>query len=237
MLCLLCSCSAHLYSTLNYNISETQVVLDKANFDVVGNIDGCARATYFLGIGGMSQKSLKGNAVADMYKKANLTGSQAIINTTFKKRVSNVLLVYSQIEYTASGIIIEFYDGERPIQASKASTNQIGERPIQASKTLTNQISDTMIISQKETNGTWYDGIEYCKTLGEGWTLPNKDHIDYICDNFDLKFSNCWTNIEVNEKKAKAYYRGYTIPSMNTLKSTNNIGIIAVKVVHNEAIE
>lgn len=222
MLCLLCSCSAHLYSTLNYNISETQVVLDKANFDVVGNIEGCARATYFLGIGGMSQESLKGNAVADMYKKANLTGSQAIINTTFKQRVSNVLLVYSQIEYTASGIIIEFYDGERPIQASKASTNQI---------------SDTIIISQKETNGTWYDAIEYCKTLGEGWKLPNIDQMDYICNNSDIEFNGCWTNLEVNDKKAKVYYKGCYNPYMDTLKSSKNIGIIAVKVVHNEAAE
>ena len=110
-LCLLCSCSAHLYNTSNYNVSETQVVLDKANFKVIGTVTGSAQASYLFGIGGLSQKSLKGNAIADMYKNANLTGSQAIINVTLKHRASNIL-VYSQIEYTASGTIIEFIDEE-----------------------------------------------------------------------------------------------------------------------------
>ena len=89
------------------------MVLDKANFTVIGTVSGSAKASYILGIGGLSQKSLKGNAVTEMYENANLTGSQAIINVVFKQRVSNVL-IYSEIEYTASGTIIEFFDGARP---------------------------------------------------------------------------------------------------------------------------
>ena len=108
-LCLLCSCSAHLYNTSNHNISETTVVLDKANFEIIGVAEGSAQANYLFGIGGLSQKSLKGNAVADMYKNANLTGSQAIINVTFKQRVTGVI-IWEQIEYTATGTIIEFID-------------------------------------------------------------------------------------------------------------------------------
>lgn len=111
-LCLLCGCSAHLYNASNYNISETQVVLDDANFKVVGSAEGSVTASYVFGIGGLSQKALKGNAIAEMYKNANLTGSQAIINVTFKERVSSYVLVYSQIEYTATGTIIEFVDAE-----------------------------------------------------------------------------------------------------------------------------
>ena len=86
--------------------------MDKANFTVIGTANGSAKASYVFGIGGLSRKSLKGNAIADMYKNANLTGSQAIINVTFKQRASKIL-VYSKIEYTASGTIIEFIDGEK----------------------------------------------------------------------------------------------------------------------------
>jgi hypothetical protein len=80
-------------------------------------------------------------------------------------------------------------------------------------------------------NGTWYDAVEYCKQLGEGWELPNREQVEYIIDNFDIKFSSCWTNVDVNEKKAKAYYRGYSFPIISEIKSENNISIIAVKAV------
>lgn len=243
-LCLLCSCSAHLYNTSNHNISETQVVLDKANFTVIGTVSGSASASYILGIGGLSQKSLKGNAVAKMYENANLTGSQAIINVTFKQRVSSIL-IYSEIEYTASGTIVEFFDGERPIVPSKTVAVQkedleedaidTAEEPIQEKYIVSKQ--EKYIVSKRDNNGTWYEAIEYCKTLGEGWILPNKEQIDYICENYDIKFSNCWTATEVNDYKAKAYYRGNTFPNMTVPKSTKNIGIIAIKVVDNDVIE
>ena len=235
-LCLLCSCSAHLYNTNNHNISETQVVLDKANFTVIGTVSGSASAGYLIGIGGLSKKSLKGNAVAKMYENANLTGSQAIINVTFKQRVSSIL-IYSEIEYTASGTIVEFFDGERPIVPSKTVAVQKEDLEEDAIDTEEETILEKFIISKRDNNGTWYDAIEYCKTLGEGWILPNKEQIDYICENSNIKFSNCWTATEVNDYKAKAYYRGYARPNMTMLKSTKNIGIIAIKVVDNDVIE
>lgn len=246
-LCLLCSCSAHLYKTSNHNISETQVVLDKANFTVIGTVSGSASASYILGIGGLSQESLKGNAVTKMYENANLTGSQAIINVTFKQRVSNIL-IYSEVEYTASGSIVEFFDGERPIVCSQTTANLANNKKenteinteyhnIDKESVKNVNVQKRYIVSKSETYGTWYDAIEYCKTLGEGWILPNKEQIDYICENYDIKFSNCWTATEVNDKKAKAYYRGYTLPNQTMPKSTNNIGIIAIKDVDNDDIE
>jgi len=98
-----------MYNVSNHNVAETQVVLDQANFKVVGQAQGTAKASYIFGIGGLSKKSLKGNAVADMYKNANLTGSQAIINVNFKQRAS-VILIAGQVEYTATGTIIEFVE-------------------------------------------------------------------------------------------------------------------------------
>lgn len=105
---LLSSCSAHFYDVKDYNISQTQVVLDEANFEVVGVAEGSASVTRVFGIGGLSYKSLQGNAVADMYKSANLKGSQAIINVSFKVRKSGFMPIYSNTEYTATGIIVEF---------------------------------------------------------------------------------------------------------------------------------
>lgn len=232
-LCLLCSCSAHLYNTSNHNISETQVVLDKANFTVIGKVSGSASASYVLGIGGLSQKSLKGNAVAAMYENANLTGSQAIINVTFKQRVS-CILICSEIEYTASGTIVEFFDGKRPIVPSKTVCVQEDD----VEEYIVNDVIEKeeepmqkeLIVSKSDNNGTWYDAVEYCKQLGEGWELPNREQVEYIIDNFDIIFSGCWTNTEINDKKAKAYYRGYSYPIISD-KSKNNISIIAVKAV------
>lgn len=235
-LSLLCSCSAHLYNTNNHNISETQVVLDKANFTVIGTVSGSASASYIIGIGGLSQKSLKGNALAKMYENANLTGSQAIINVTFKQRISSIL-IYSKIEYTASGTIVEFFDGERPIVPSKTVAVQKEDLEEDAIDTAEETIQEEFIISRRDNNGTWYDAIEYCKTLGEGWILPSKEQIDYICQNYNIKISNCWTATEVNDKKAKAYYRGYTFPNMTMPKSTDNIVIIAIKAKNAEVIE
>ena len=109
-LCLfLCGCSAHMYNASNHNVTETQIVLDKANFKVVGPVQGTAKATYIFGIGGLSKKSLKGNAIADMYKNANLTDSQAVINVNCKQRAS-IILFAGKVEYTATGTIIEFIE-------------------------------------------------------------------------------------------------------------------------------
>ena len=110
-LVLMCSCSAKMYNTDNHNVTQTQVMLNKANFKIVGTVTGSDRATYVFGIGGLSRKALQGNAVADMYKNANLTGSQAIINVNLRQSVSAILCI-GTIEYVASGTVVEFCDVE-----------------------------------------------------------------------------------------------------------------------------
>ena len=126
-------------------------------------------------------------------------------------------------------------DNDEPI----ITANDLKEKPLD--NTIADELEecaicsdDTIIVSKYDNSGTWYDAMEYCKQLGEGWTLPNSEQAKYICNNYDIKFSSCWTNVEVNEKKAKAYYRGYTLPMMSTHKSIDNISIIAVKVVDKE---
>ena len=82
---------------------QTQVVLDKANYDVVGTASGECTQVYILGIGGLSKKSM-----SEMYKNANIKGSQAIINANVQYKASTVLGVYSKVTAIANGTIIEF---------------------------------------------------------------------------------------------------------------------------------
>lgn len=101
------SCSG--YNRMTYNtMNQTHVLLDKANFEVVGQVEGSFTAEYVLYIGGYSKSALKDNAVEQMYKNANLKGSQTIVNINFSTSVRTVLGFYSEYTVTAYGTVIEF---------------------------------------------------------------------------------------------------------------------------------
>ena len=104
----LTSCATHFYNTSNMNQSKTEVVLAEKNFKVVGQAEGTATATYICGIGGLSHKAIRSNAVAEMFKSANLKGSQTIININVKSSVGGVPPFFVRQTYTATGTIIEF---------------------------------------------------------------------------------------------------------------------------------
>jgi len=104
---LVASCGLSTNYTQNLNLNQTEVVLSKANFHVVKQVVGKASATYWCGIGGASAKSLQGNAITEMIKNAELTGSQAIINVTFK-RSDNVVLIMNNTTWYAEGTVIQF---------------------------------------------------------------------------------------------------------------------------------
>ena len=74
---------------------------------MVGTVSGESTQNYWLGIGGMSKKSMDETAISDMYKNANLTGSQAIINTNVSHK-NKLILIYNQAKAIATGTIIEF---------------------------------------------------------------------------------------------------------------------------------
>lgn len=103
----LASCGASQYLTNNTNLQQTNVVLSQKNFHVVKNVESEASATYVFGIGGCSKESLKSNAVANLTKKANLTGSQALINVTVKSS-GKFILFWNKLTFHASGTVIEF---------------------------------------------------------------------------------------------------------------------------------
>lgn len=104
---LLASCGLSQSLTTNANLNQTNVVLSQKNFHVVKHVQAETSATYVFGIGGLSKKSLYNNAVAELTKKANLTGSQALVNVTVKNS-AKLFLVYGKVTYIAEGTVIEF---------------------------------------------------------------------------------------------------------------------------------
>lgn len=105
---LVSSCGIHQEAIFNFNQLQTQVVLDQANYDVVGTASGECTQVYIFGIGGLSKKSMSESAMSEMYKNANLNGSKAIINANVQYKVSSILGVYSKVTAIANGTIIEF---------------------------------------------------------------------------------------------------------------------------------
>jgi len=107
-LTLLCSsCGVSRQATSNINQIQTEVVLAKKNYKVIGTVTGECSQTYVFGIGGLSKQSMANSAVAEMYRNANLSGSQAIINTNVSYK-NKLILIYSQAKCIASGTVIEF---------------------------------------------------------------------------------------------------------------------------------
>lgn len=87
---------------------QTKVIIKEANYTIVKEVEGSWSATYIFGIGGYSKNSLTNNAIGDMYKNAQLTGSQQIINITTTVSTKSVLGIYLKREVRAHGYVIEF---------------------------------------------------------------------------------------------------------------------------------
>ena len=103
----LASCGVSSQLTANANLNQTDVVLSQKNFHVVKNVEANTSATYVFGIGGLGKKALKDNAIAELTKKANLTGSQALVNITVKYS-AKMILCYSKVTAYAEGNVVEF---------------------------------------------------------------------------------------------------------------------------------
>ena len=102
------ACSSQLHPVVNQNTLGTQVVLSQKNFKVVNSVEGCNTATRVLGIGGLSKKAMQDNAIAEMFKNANLSSSQAVVNITFKYATMGVPPFYTKSFCTATGTVVEF---------------------------------------------------------------------------------------------------------------------------------
>ncbi len=106
----LTGCSTHFYRTSNENVAKTEVVLSGKNFRIIGMVEGVATATRILGIGGLSEKAVHSNAVAEMFKNAKLYGSQTIININVKQTEHGFPPFYWKTTHCATGTIVEFIE-------------------------------------------------------------------------------------------------------------------------------
>ena len=96
----------------------TEVQLNQANYRIIGTAEGYSRQLYVFGIGGLSQRSLRQNAIMDMYENANLKGSQAIVNITTALTWQGFIPFFEVKRASARGTIIEFLDKNgNPIQS------------------------------------------------------------------------------------------------------------------------
>ena len=104
---LFASCGINANLTTNRNQTQTNVVLGQKNFHVVKTVEAEVTATYWFGIGGLSKKALQSNAMAELTKAANLTGSQALINVNVHVSATDIV-VYNKLTYHATGTVVEF---------------------------------------------------------------------------------------------------------------------------------
>ena len=105
------SCGFSHEATHNSNLAQTEVILQKANYRIVGTVSAESEQTYVLGFGGLSQKSLGQSAMADLYKQADLAGtSRAVINVSICYKNSYFTPLIIKRKAIASGTIIEFTD-------------------------------------------------------------------------------------------------------------------------------
>lgn len=135
--------------TTNANLTQTQVQLSSNNYRIVKQVVGEATDTYVLGIGGLGKAALSNTSYANMLKKANLQGSQAIIHSTTSVNVRRIL-VWTQKTVVTTGMVIEFVD-----DVIKYSANNIDENP-QISQSKHNSVSENInSVSKKETEQLW----------------------------------------------------------------------------------
>ena len=105
---MLTSCSVSQEATSNQNQIQTSIVLNQKNYKVIETVSGESKQNYVLGIGGLSQKSLRESAMSNMLKKANLKGeARAIINTNVLYK-NQFYLLWGKRKAIATGKVIEF---------------------------------------------------------------------------------------------------------------------------------
>lgn len=106
---LLASCAGMNVTPYKNDPVETKVILQESNYNIVKEVEGEWSAMYICGIGGLSKKALHTNAISEMYKNAQLTGNQQIINITTTQSVEAWAFgIYTKMHVKAHGYVIEF---------------------------------------------------------------------------------------------------------------------------------
>ena len=132
----ICIAASILYGCVGlHNLSQAPIAnspvvsLSQNNFHVVKHVSSELKCVYIFGIGGYKKSQLEKNAVADMIQKANLSGSQTVVNIVAKTS-RKIILVYEEVTLCVQGTVIEF-DGPAVVSANIVSQPMI-ERELPA---------------------------------------------------------------------------------------------------------
>ena len=102
-----CGVNSGIINQYSVNCANTNVVLEKKNFKVIGTVSGQATDTYLFLIGGYKQ-TLVAKAKQNMIESAKLEGtSRAIINVTLEEH-NKFIFAYFKRTITVHGTVIEF---------------------------------------------------------------------------------------------------------------------------------
>lgn len=106
--------------TLTSCAGLTQVTVPQSNINYIGeDIETCRRVdftlvkTYFLGIGGMSERARNTNIIDELMKKANLQTNESLAYISVSKNV-NSFLIFTEVKLTASGYVVRPVKEESP---------------------------------------------------------------------------------------------------------------------------
>ena len=175
-----CSTGRYVNNSLNFNTNQTQVVLSKANFQVVKHV----KVNYvYKNLHSMrfNANQLKESAYAALVKEANLTGAQTIINVTmeqiqresqnfwtfvfgFPKKYEQAILV--------SSTVIEFLPEGTAPQKTEMIESTIYAEPMQYA-----EYQDTTTEKQPKNNIQTEDEIIQDETISDTIIISTEDEI------------------------------------------------------------
>lgn len=220
-----CSTGRYVNNSLNFNTNQTQVVLSKANFQVVKHV----KVNYvYKNLHSMrfNANQLKESAYAALVKEANLTGAQTIINVTmeqkqresqnfwtfvfgFPKKYEQAILV--------SGTVIEFLPEGTAPQKTEMIESTIYAEPMQDT-----EYQDTTKEKPIENDIQKEDEIIQDETTSDNKVLPQVPSINGASEytllqaRYAAEFPSFWESIV----KMRKYY--LMISGWNDLETIQN---------------
>ena len=200
-----CSTGYYLSNSQNVNLSQTQVVLSQANFQVVKQV----KVTYvYKNLHSMrfNASQMKESAYAALVKEAKLTGAQTLINVTMEQvqRKSQNFWTYVlgfppkyEQAIIVSGTVIEFLPaGVIPTNSDVVESYLYGDP-------FANSNND--IVSVKDTNSSTKVNTNGGTTSTAPTQVGETSQVSYkmLRERYEKQYPVFWNSI----KKARGYFR------------------------------
>lgn len=200
----------------------TEVQLNQANYRIIGTAEGYSRQLYVFGIGGLSQRSLRQNAIMDMYENANLKGSQAIVNITTALTWQGFIPFFEVKRASARGTIIEFLqDNGEPIRSVESPNNTTPQRTIQPEAK--NEDKNTQnVVDVPEISNSKLEKSEQ-KKLSDMQAKKDMAYIAYLwkAGTFRQQYKN-EISAKYSIEEIKSLYNNYSLEELKEMSNGYN---------------